>query len=492
MSWLRHPEHGHSFHAVASEAKGSFLSLRRRSSSLHCLLCHNVLDDHLCTCLACGLTIHRRCLSTAQQSSRDNERSIPICTGEIKEDADVMAAPPVPTVLAPELKLLEDLSLDPLQTASPRSPREPQTTQNKALMYVRRYAPYVAGGVLVGGAAVMGMPMVALTGLGVGLSAKGWAKPPEPKKSMDTKWARRICWELKQKSDIGDKSYKQDAELLRRYHNANEKQPTSDDIYNMLYGLFASTDELIGRINSALCEEFRARRKVQNSLAETIEDAQVYVGHVLAVTMNTYPALSTTEQSMVDTTEAVEKIVYSDIYSTVFAAFRTAYASHDTTLRARIREVRALRPDMSVEAYLSTGSSTQQTCTKDALEALQNMHELKYPLAKLQAISQAFRSISNVAETRYASAPNADMLLPMVMDLIVYANISNSFVAQLAFISTLTHGGGRGVEGYALTTFHVALRALASIDVQNMTEDYAMMSDMTDEEDEVFFDALDT
>ncbi|KDO26045.1 hypothetical protein SPRG_08698 [Saprolegnia parasitica CBS 223.65] len=502
--WLCHPGHYHSFQSSEAPPKErpsylASLGLSRaapKSPSAHCFICHTVLDAHVCTCLACGLAVHRACLSKTQRTSsmKREDRVIPICTSYLARTMAPSTPEVHPTPASPQLQLLEELSLDPLHVVSPRTPQTTAANSNVALQYIRRYAPYVAGGVLVGGAAVMGMPMMALTGLGVGLStAQGslvWssrASSERTKAAMDVNWARRICWELKQKADIGDSSYKQDAALLRRYHNATDAPPTTNDVYVMLFGLCASTDELLGRVNSALCEAFRSRRKLHPGLKQTLEDAQVYVGHVLAVTMNTYPALSTTDESIMDATEAVEKIVYSDIYSTVFTAFRNEYAAHDATLRACVREVRNLRPDMSTETYLSTGSAIERTETAVALQALCSVQELTYPLGKLHALSRSFRALCNVAEARFASAPNADMLLPMVMDLIVYAPTS-AFVAHLAFVSTLTHGGGRGVDGYALTTFHVALRALASIDVAPTSDEDE--DDATTDNDDEFFDAV--
>ncbi|EQC37923.1 hypothetical protein, variant [Saprolegnia diclina VS20] len=329
--WLCHPGHYHSFQSSeaphALKERPSYLTslgLSRttpKSPSVHCLICHRVLDANLCTCLACGLAVHRACLSKTQRTSsmKREDRVIPVCTSYLARTMAPSTPEAHPTPASPQLQLLEELSLDPLHMVSPRTPQAAAASSNVALRYIRRYAPYVAGGVLVGGAAVMGMPMMALTGLGVGLSAStaqgslAWssrASSERTKAAMDVDWARRICWELKQKTEIGDSSYKQDAALLRRYHNATDAPPTTNDVYIMLFGLCASTDELLGRVNSALCDAFRSRRKLHPCLKQTLEDAQVYVGHVLAVTMNTYPALSTTDESIMDATEAVEKIVY--------------------------------------------------------------------------------------------------------------------------------------------------------------------------------------
>ncbi|RHY37226.1 hypothetical protein DYB34_010150, partial [Aphanomyces astaci] len=216
------------------------------------------------------------------------------------------------------------------------------------------------------------------------------------------------------------------------YHNHKIDNPTSDDIYRLLYHLFASRDELVGRINSALCDAFRTR--ANSTLPALVRDAQVYVGHVLAVTLTTYPALSSSEDAVVQATEAVERLVYSDIYPLVLDAFRRAYARHDATLIAH---------------------------------SLARLSHVTYPYGKLQALGDTFRMMCSAAEAGLAIAPSADTLLPMTVDLIVDGcGVMLDFVAQLAFVSTLTKGGGRGMEGYALTTFHAALRALAAIDVQ--------------------------
>ncbi|RHY01884.1 hypothetical protein DYB25_014272, partial [Aphanomyces astaci] len=99
--------------------------------------------------------------------------------------------------------------------------------------------------------------------------------------------------------------------------------------------------------------------------------------------------------------------------------------------------------------------------------SLARLSHVTYPYGKLQALGDTFRMMCSAAEAGLAIAPSADTLLPMTVDLIVDGcGVMLDFVAQLAFVSTLTKGGGRGMEGYALTTFHAALRALAAIDVQ--------------------------
>ncbi|RLO03782.1 hypothetical protein DYB28_004649, partial [Aphanomyces astaci] len=361
--------------------------------AVHCAICNDVVDIRkptsppTCACVACKCVVHRRCLSRWHEQDtstrhRETRLLLPLCSVADKalHTPSLSSSPSNPTN---DLHLLEHLHLDPTLPASPlhHPPHTVPPSSNLAYVYVQRYAPYVAGGILLGGAAIFGMPAVALTGLGVGISGHTWTQRRQVPttatnlashrrpRAEDSDWARRICWDLKQSSTGTDSSYKQDAALLRRYHNHKIDNPTSDDIYRLLYHLFASRDELVGRINSALCDAFRTRA-----------NSSPYCLHVCSL----------------------------------------ARLSHVT-----------------------------------------------YPYGKLQALGDTFRMMCSAAEAGLAIAPSADTLLPMTVDLIVDGcGVMLDFVAQLAFVSTLTKGGGRGMEGYALTTFHAALRALAAIDVQ--------------------------
>ncbi|KAF0709282.1 Aste57867_6010 [Aphanomyces stellatus] len=534
IMWLCHPIHLHSFYSVVelvpSPPPSSSLFYKSKAGVRRCAICQDIVvtanasgkaapppPPH-CTCLTCGVSVHRVCLSRLheQQMSpyyREHRIDLPQCSGDrTKLLRKTPPSPPPSSSTILSLKLLEELSLDPTLPPSPRTRRLSldDTNNSLALVYLQRYAPYVAGGILLGGAALFGMPAVALTGLGVGLSGHKW----RPKSTAataaasptDADWARRICWELKQSCPLTDATYKQDAALLRRYLNQADAAPTADEIYHLLYHLFASRSELVGAVNSALCDAFRARAKASPFVASVpslVRDAQVYVGHALAVTMNTYPALSVSELSVVQTTEAVEKIVYSDIYSVVFAAFRRDFARHNLTLLTHVAEVQshrvspafspALAADVAASKRIALEVWLRPRWLLDCVHALDRMGSIEYPLGKLQALAAAFRAICEMAETQFASAPNADTLLPVVVDLLVDAAPRlEQFVAQLAFISTLTKGGGRGMEGYALTTFHAALRALAAIEVEEMVTVPATppSETTTDDDDDEFFDAV--
>ncbi|RQM30175.1 hypothetical protein B5M09_012582, partial [Aphanomyces astaci] len=275
--------------------------------AVHCAICNDVVDTRkptsppTCSCVACKCVVHRRCLSRWHEQDtstrhRETRLLLPLCSvaDKVLHTPSLSSSPSNPTS---DLHLLEHLHLDPTLPASPlhHPPHTVPPSSNLAYVYVQRYAPYVAGGILLGGAAIFGMPAVALTGLGVGISGHTW-----------------------------------------------------------------------------------------------------------------------TQRRQLPTTA-------------------TNLASH--------RRPRA--------------------------ESLARLSHVTYPYGKLQALGDTFRMMCSAAEAGLAIAPSADTLLPMTVDLIVDGcGVMLDFVAQMAFVSTLTKGGGRGMEGYALTTFHAALRALAAIDVQ--------------------------
>ncbi|ETV82691.1 hypothetical protein H257_05255 [Aphanomyces astaci] len=509
--WVCHPVHLHSFVGAAELPPPPVTTslFTKARQAVHCAICNDVVDTRkptsppTCSCVACKCVVHRRCLSRWHEQDtstrhRETRLLLPLCSvaDKVLHTPSLSSSPSNPTS---DLHLLEHLHLDPTLPASPlhHPPHTVPPSSNLAYVYVQRYAPYVAGGILLGGAAIFGMPAVALTGLGVGISGHTWTQRRQlpttatnlashrRPRAEDSDWARRICWDLKQSSTGTDSSYKQDAALLRRYHNHKIDNPTSDDIYRLLYHLFASRDELVGRINSALCDAFRTRANSSPTLPALVRDAQVYVGHVLAVTLTTYPALSSSEDAVVQATEAVERLVYSDIYPLVLNAFRRAYARHDATLIAHVREVQATRRASS-------------TVNPQAIDSLARLSHVTYPYGKLQALGDTFRMMCSAAEAGLAIAPSADTLLPMTVDLIVDGcGVMLDFVAQMAFVSTLTKGGGRGMEGYALTTFHAALRALAAIDVQDYATSTTSSTSTTtppqgeeEEADDEFFDAV--
>lgn len=109
--------------------------------------------------------------------------------------------------------------------------------------------------------------------------------------------------------------------------------------------------------------------------------------------------------------------------------------------------------------------------------------EAKSPLDKLSLLHESFVLIAQLVESCSGEPPNADVLLPVICELIVQARYVLSIVylvyfishvklcsspshlaANLAFIHVMTSGGGTGEYGYTLTTFWAAMHVLLSIE----------------------------
>lgn len=98
------------------------------------------------------------------------------------------------------------------------------------------------------------------------------------------------------------------------------------------------------------------------------------------------------------------------------------------------------------------------------------------------------------------------MLIPILCAFLVecprLCQAGSDFVAEIAFISFFTNGGGKGVEGYVLTTFQAAVQVIAAVDLPSghakelelfINDDESEAADETeDDEEDEFFDAVST
>jgi len=392
---LCHPVHRHSFvhgsSVLVPEKRSMMASIfTSKATSIKCIICcksilpdtapHVWRKDAACLCLLCGVSIHRGCLSRCQ-SRMQMDIQVPVCQALTITDTNSQKNSSIRQSNAPS-KLMEDFSLWPVTFENGMD--EQKTIQHvDGSFYLKKYAPYVAGGVLsavAAGATVIGFPVVA--GISLGAAAATGAKDTYSSRreknlqQAEQEWARRICWDIKQKMSVADSSYKQDAALVRKYQTT---PPTAEEVYNILYAVFASKDEFVGTINAALCEKFRERFSTRRTGAndpthsnsqpyvlcsDTVRDAKVYIGHILAVTMNTYSAFTTTEQGIQDCTKAVEKIVYSDIYGLVFSEFQQAFQRYDAILRVRIFEIKSDRKEL----FFASSDQVEQSAVRDALQ----------------------------------------------------------------------------------------------------------------------------
>lgn len=468
--------------------------------------------------------------------------------------------------------LLEELSRDPLAPATSSDSTAASAPLTKSSSFrikgIGRFVPLIAAGGLIGavaltpvGGLVAGLNMLmtgvgaeaVMAGLGVTVATAAAAKVShESKLRRDRRrqerlksgaWAMEICWNCKQNFHQGpsDETCRKDAELLRRFQaiesrNANKSDlPDHADVYAFLFGIFASPSEFLGQVNMQLCQAFRdrfARRKQEQLQAktatttssiscETLQDAKMYIAHVLGATMQSFPSLASTEYAVQSTSCAIERIVYDDIYAIVFGEFQRAFAAADRIFHEqldRIREDQQNRPLLLlyVRRRLENGAAGALELHEELRSAqttlMQMVHATYSPLQKLELLAQAFRHVCCFADQLHQTAANADILIPILCAFFVAASDllpasdqrsgsktdqRRHFVSEIAFISFFTNGGGRGADGYVLTTIQAVVQVIAAVDLsegpareleQYMQEEHSDTTD-SDEDEEQFFDA---
>lgn len=355
-------------------------------------------------------------------------------------------------------------------------------------------------------------------------------------------WAMEICWNCK--SNFGgapsDEACRKDAEFSRRFQlpkrvrhtqededSEGAKQPDDAEVHRFLFGIFASPNELLGQMNMQLCEAFRQRYTTRHqqkrvlkrseemaavrALAkDTLQDAKMYVAHILGATLQLFPSLASTPDAVSSCTLAVERIVYDDIYAMVFSEFQRAFKLADTAFGDNLVDIRReqkyhssalLQHQLGEKKHPVLAEELQQAEAK----LVTMMRETCSPLLKLVLLCDAFRSVCCFAERLHQSASNADMLIPILCALLVecprVCSPGSDFVAEIAFISFFTNGGGKGVEGYVLTTFQAAIQVLAAVDLPSghakelelfVDEDESSEAATDEDDEDEFFDAVST
>ncbi|CAH0519277.1 unnamed protein product [Peronospora belbahrii] len=383
-----------------------------------------------------------------------------------------------------------------------------------------------------------------------------------------------ICWNCKQSfaTAQSDEACRKDAEFLRRFQVTNlqkdrdqahcsdksdntlkealssderslmvslETMPDDAEVYRFLFRIFASPGELLGQMNVQLCEAFRKRfndrhqkqlrrssfiRKSNSAkidgartlAKDTLQDTKMYIAHVLGATLQCFPSLASTSQSISSCTLAIERIIYDDIHALVFREFRRAFQDAETAFASNLENIRREEKYHS-SALLQLPHQNQsdgnmrhpqhamlaEDLQKAEAKMITMMQETSSPLLKLMLLCDAFRSICWFAEKLHKSASNTDMLIPILCAFLVQSprvcRADSDFVAEIAFISFFTNGGGKGVEGYVLTMFQAAIQVIAAVDLPSghamelelfFDDDKSEASDETEDDEDKFFDAM--
>ncbi|KAJ0397673.1 hypothetical protein P43SY_007746 [Pythium insidiosum] len=530
----------------------------------------------VCQCVDCGSLVHRDCLSLVHRHRRCHTHASPLprCPQPRLQTRDppVLFPPPPPIVQRlPTLrrKLPSTTTIAALIEALADA-HEPQrngkTSPKASRSTMRRVAPLLAAGGVLGAIAVgpaAGMIAglnVLLAGVtmesvvaGLGLTAATAAatathqrkKKDERKRAQDEvrsgAWAMEICWRCKQapRGAISDAALRKDAELLRRFQSPGETaedkrstRPTKDEVFTFLFGVYATPSELLSQANVELAQAFRSRDGARHAVTrsdrsrlDTLRDAKMYVTHAVGLTMQVFPSLVSTDWAVVCCTQAIERVVFDDVYGVVMDAVDALFEDENAVFALRLDEIRhnrqhddqrrAMQELLGVDA---TGLRDEHLRQADAKLDIM-MTRATSPLHKLELLCEAFRAICCFAENLHQTASNADILIPIVCALLIVSprfqrstsdKSTRGFVSQVAFTSYFTDGGGKGVEGYVLTTFQAAIQVIAAVDVSNgpakelylfhdddgtesvgsaATNDAADDTADDDDDDEDFFDA---
>lgn len=370
-------------------------------------------------------------------------------------------------------------------------------------------------------------------------------------------WATRVCWDCKRSHGgvPSDDAFRKDAELLRRFQIPQRvpapndpsslkndphhlAYPSDDELYAFLFGILASPSEFLGQINLQLCESFRQRhfarqkhssgRSLTSSSGsqvckETLHDAKMYVAHMVGATVQSFPSLASTPDAMASCTLAIERIIFDDIYAIVFGEFQRAFGDANTVFYDTIEAIRREQqqqptdnpsPSIGDEVAKAKAKRTGRlVLSGDLLDAeaklMTMMHSARSPLQKLDLLCEAFRAICCFADKLHQTASNADILIPLVCAVLIESTRffdpassdgggKRAFVSEIAFTSFFTSGGGKGVEGYVLTSFQAAIQVIAAVDVTKgsakelelFVSDDEEEGEDDDEEEEEFFDAV--
>ncbi|KAL3660832.1 hypothetical protein V7S43_014234 [Phytophthora oleae] len=406
----------------------------------------------------------------------------------------------------------------------------------------------------VGAETVMaGIGLTASAAAAATMTHQGKVKAAQRRKERLRKgeWAMEICWNCKKNFDgaPSDEACMKDAEFSRRFQLPDPRhqqdgadtsssdgisRPDDAEVYRFLFSIFSSPSEFLGQVNVQLCEGFRKRfatrhqKKLRRSsfsgssrtaeaaalralAKETLQDAKMYVAHVMGATLQCFPSLSSTPEAVTSCTLAVERIIYDDIHAMVFGEFQRTFQAAANSFVNNLAEIRREQKYHS-SALLQlphrnqhVGNGKLPVLAEDLQKAeakmVVMMQDTSSPLLKLMLLCDAFRSICCFAELLHQSASNTDMLIPILCAFLVecprLCGADSDFVAEIAFISFFTNGGGKGVEGYVLTTFQAAIQVLAAVDLPSghakelelFNDDESEATDGTEDDDE-FFDAV--
>lgn len=193
-------------------------------------------------------------------------------------------------------------------------------------------------------------------------------------------------------------------------------------------------------------------------------NAHNIIKHVTANLLEVRPGLSSSSVMTELSADAVELLVFGELYDDIYEEFVKQTKEQDSNLSNKVRILCDHAKDDALESGVESSAISQPAVV--ALRALPQVHT---PAEKLSHCVAFLESISEHFSTLYqGKCIDADTLLIMVCQHVVHVVASNvnHLHAEVAFLEEFARDEQllSGKEGYALITLQASLHYLASLE----------------------------
>jgi len=296
-----------------------------------------------------------------------------------------------------------------------------------------------------------------------------------PNIRLDPVW-NQIVWEARRSAPPrgrGNARHQQqrcDSDIVM---TGEDEIGTSDKVLLLVSRTLNDKTSLAGHVYRYLIESFRDRaldRKVLCATNDSIvavsprarrDDAHAVIKHVTACLLEERPELESSSVLTELTANAVEGLVFGQLYDSVYEEIVEETQELDVGLWRKITKFE--------QEYGQAKASMEGLISQQAMEALHMLPEAHSAVDKLHFIVKFLDHISEHFADSTARNVCADSLLKMVCQHMVWGENQGSCNAQIGFLEEFARDEQllRGREGYALVTLQASLHFLnASTDLQ--------------------------
>lgn len=190
-------------------------------------------------------------------------------------------------------------------------------------------------------------------------------------------------------------------------------------------------------------------------------NAHNIIKHVTATLLEVRPGLSSSSIMTELSADAVELLVFGELYSDIHEEIVQQTKEQDTNLSKKVRDLCDHVKDSDVESGVESSAISQP-----AIAALRELPQVHTPAEKLSHCVGFLESISEHFSTLYqGKCIDADTLLVMVCQHVVASNVDHLH-AEVAFLEEFSRDEQllSGKEGYALITLQASLHYLESLE----------------------------